>query len=97
MTSFKDMRELLFLSHGLNFIDNEDFLVLTCSSQKILIFPMENIESSRWMKWPSPSVWPSSDSRREMLRDLRMFSTSHRHFAASKDRRVMGSRVSVCF
>ena len=28
MTSFKDMRELLFLSHGLNFIDNEEFLVL---------------------------------------------------------------------
>lgn len=28
MTSFKDMRELLFLSHGLNFIDNEEFVVL---------------------------------------------------------------------
>lgn len=28
MTSFKDTRELLFLSHGLNFIDNEEFLGL---------------------------------------------------------------------
>ena len=55
-----------FLSRTSNFIDDEEFLVLSDLFEwKNIYFPYEIIQLSTWMRWPSPSVCQSLDLEKE--------------------------------
>ena len=57
---------ILFLSRTFNFINDEEFFVLSDLLEwKNTYFPYEIIQLSTWMRWPSPSVCQSLDFERE--------------------------------
>ena len=56
------MQDLIFLSRTSNFIDDEEFVLLSDLFEwKNTYFPYEIIQLSTWMRWPSPSVCQSLD------------------------------------
>ena len=60
------MQYLIFLSRTSNFIDDEEFFVLSDLFEcKNSYFPYEIIQLSTWMRWPSPSVCQSLDFEKE--------------------------------
>ena len=62
MASFKTMQDLIFLSRTSNFIDDEEFVLLSDLFEwQNTYFPYEIIQLSTWMRWPSPSVCQSLD------------------------------------
>ena len=66
MASFKTMQDLIFLSRTSNFIDDEEFFVLSDLFEcKNSYFPYEIIQLSTWMRWPSPSVCQSLDFEKD--------------------------------
>ena len=68
MASVKTMQDLIFLSRACNFIDDEEFFVLSDLFEwKNVYFPHEIIQLSTWMRWPSPSVCQSLDFEKEIF------------------------------
>ena len=66
MASFKTMQDLIFLSRTSNFIDDEEFVLLSDLFEwQNTYFPYEIIQLSTWMRWPSPSVCQSLDFEKE--------------------------------
>ena len=66
MASFKTMQGLICSSRTSNFIDDENFFLLSDLFEwKYTYFPYEIIQLSTWMRWPSPSVCQSLDFEKE--------------------------------
>ena len=61
MASFKTMQDLICLSCTSNFIDHEEFFVLSDLFEWKNLLSVRRLFSFNWMRWPSPSVCQSLD------------------------------------